>query len=293
VNPLNLNDTIVGGLDYSGISNRGLQLWVNPFDGTLSNGSIQTLVQDTTQHGVSISGLGTWVMEYGGQQFDTGVAVKRDSASDGSGGWHHIMLVRPFGAAGGGRMYVDGQGIGAIAGGYNGADANYLTVGATTGDLANENPNDDPGQSNFFRGVIDNLELFVLGQNGSANFGTFNFATDNQFAANQLQQFSAADVNRDGNVNQGDVGVLAANFDTANRVNGVVLPDLAFRGRGDLNLDGSIDLLDAFILHQGLLAVGEAGINFAALTGAIPEPTSWCLAAGVCCALASGRRRRA
>jgi hypothetical protein len=230
-------------------------------------------------------------MEYGGQNFDTGVAVKRDNASDGSSGWHHVMLVRPSGTVGGARLYVDGLGIGAIGGGYDGGDANYLTLGASTGNLANDNQDDNPGQSNFFRGVIDDLEMFVVGQNATTNFGAFDFAADNEFAAAQLAGKNAADVNGDGFVNQSDVAVLAANFDTANRVNGVALPDLAYRNRGDLDLNGVIDLLDAFVLHQGLLAAGQAGINFAALTGVVPEPTAIALAwATLGVALAQRRR---
>ena len=237
---VNENDqAIVGTLDYSEISDRGYQFWVNPNDASIGNGNTQAVVLDTTQHGVTITGAGTWNVQYGGQAFDTGVAVKTDGDPDGSGGWHHVMLVRPNGTGSGARLYVDGQGVGAIPGGYDGGDPNYLTVGASTGNLADMDSSNDPGQADFFHGVIDDLEMFVLGVNGADfDYGTFDFAADNEFAANDLIGVDPADVDRDGFVNPDDVTVFATNFDTANVVNGVALPDLAYRERGDLNFDG-------------------------------------------------------
>ena len=275
-NELNINNTITGTLDYSGIANRGYQFWVNPTDASLGNGNVQSVVSDTNQHGVAITGTGTWSIQYGGQEFDSQVTVKTDGAADGSGGWHHIMLVRPRGAAAGAHLYVDGQAIAAIGGGYNGADANYLTLGASTGNLADADGGNDPGQSEFFSGVIDDLDMFVLGVNGADfDFGTFDFATDNEFAADALVGLNPADVDRSGAVNQADVSAFAPNFDTSNLVNGVAVGDLTFRDQGDLNFDGTINLADAFILHGGLLAAGFGGLDFSQLgSGVIPEPST-------------------
>ncbi|MGI9429366.1 MAG: PEP-CTERM sorting domain-containing protein [Bythopirellula sp.] len=293
VNELDINNTITGTLDYSGISDRGYQFWVNPTDASLGNGNLQAVVLDSNQHGVEITGTGTWAVQYGGQQFDSGVSVKLDGAADGSGGWHHVMLVRPNGAGGGAHLYVDGQGVGAIGGGYNGADANYLTLGASTGNMADADGGNDPGQGDFFSGVIDNLDMFVLGENGAAfDYGTFDFATDNDFAANELIGVNPADVNRSGGVDQTDVAVFAPNFDTVNLVNGVAVPDLDYRDQGDLNFDGTIDLADAFILHGGLMAAGFGGLDFSVLKSPVPEPSTIAILIGAASIVAIGRRRQ-
>lgn len=269
---------VIGTLDYSGIANRGFQFWVNPNDAALGDGT-QAVVLDGNQHGVLISDTGTWVMRYAGTDFDTGAPVKLDAVE---GGWSHVMLVRPFGAASGVSLYLDGEGVGGAAGGYNGADATYLTLGANTGNLSDLDAGNDPGTGNFFTGVIDDLEMFVLGTSTAdrIEYGAFNFATDNEFAAAELMGVNPADVNRDGDVDADDVNELLSNWRFTNTINGITVSGLSLRDQGDLNFDGVVDIRDAVILHNGLLAAGGTGLDFAQLGTAVPEPTS-CLMLGI------------
>ncbi|MEM9660338.1 MAG: hypothetical protein AAF961_18390, partial [Planctomycetota bacterium] len=57
--------------DYTGIANRGFQLWVQPAVADAA----QSIVLDTNQHGLRISADGTWSMRYDGSDFDSDLAV--------------------------------------------------------------------------------------------------------------------------------------------------------------------------------------------------------------------------
>jgi hypothetical protein len=194
-----------GTLDYEGITNRGFQFWVRP-DGT-GQGRLQSLVNDTNQHGVAISSNNTWVMRYGGVSVDSGTAAAFDA-------WSHVMVVRPSGAASGSRLFVDGVAVAARGGGYNGANEFPLVVGANTGDPLGD-PGQFPGTSEHFDGIIDDLEMFVMGTSTVTftDYGTFDFATDNEFAAAALSTYVPGDATGDGLV-QGD-GSGGVNDDVA------------------------------------------------------------------------------
>ena len=254
-----------GPLDYSGISNRGFQLWVYP---TLAGSAErQNIVMDTLQHGVGITMTGNWFMQYANTEIDTGVAVTTNQ-------WHHIMVVRPFGPTGsnsGARMYLDGIAISAASGGYDGEDNNLLAISSNTGD----NINNFPGFSNFFSGTLDELEMFVMGTSTDTQFdyGTFNLGEDNDFIAGQLTGV-AGDVNQDTVFNQLDKDAFIAGWLSVNLVNGVPAGDLTTIGDGDLNFDGSTDLYDLVIMQDALAAAGMAAISGDDLTGSVPEPST-------------------
>ncbi|MCA9188247.1 MAG: hypothetical protein KDA99_21615, partial [Planctomycetales bacterium] len=255
--------------DYSGINNRGLQFWANP--DPAGNGNVQALVQDTEQHGVRISAAGTWIMRYNNVDVDSGVGVQ-------FGEWSHLMLVRPSGAAGGSQLYLNGVAIAARGGGYNGGDERPLTVGANTGDGSPV----FPGTADFYTGIIDDLELFVLGTSTATqtDYGTFDLGSDNPVAVELLSGFVAGDINGDGVVNGDGTGLAASDDITAyldnwlfeNRVNGILTGDVNTRQHGDFDFDGIVDLDDWQVLR--MTHPNGAGLNLGALLNArgVPEP---------------------
>jgi trimeric autotransporter adhesin len=265
--PADPSTTITGTLDYTSITDRGFQFWVNP--SSAGQGRDESLVLDTNQHGVRITATGNWSLRFGATDFDTTAAVGFDS-------WHHVMVVRPFGSAGGARMYVDGNAVAFAPGDYDTTDANYLTLGASTGDLADGVPGNEPGGGELFAGTIDNLEMFVLGLSSTVQYGAFVLPTDNAFIANRLSGKPLGDVNLDNFTNQTDIDLFSAHWQETKTVNGMVLGDLETRMNGDFNFDGVVDIFDAAVLHQGLLAAGfSSGLDFSRLgRDVVPEPSA-------------------
>jgi hypothetical protein len=269
---LGLPETAAGSLgnglgnpnDYNGISNRGYQLWVYP----TSNAAAQSVVMDTNQHGVRVSADGNWSMRYNGNDVDSAMPVV-------TGQWSHVMLVRPFGAAGGSQLYVDGVVAAATGGNYNGDDNASLVLGSNTGRDADGNFTG--GTEEFFSGVMDNLEMFVLGTNTSdpsTDYGAFDAQVDNAFIAGALKGLPDGDVNMNGVLEPvADVDAFVAGWLNVNDVNGIRAGDLGSRAAGDLNFDGITDLSDAFLLHEALSAAG-GGLDFSVLTTAVPEPST-------------------
>ena len=129
------------------------------------------------------------------------------------------------------------------------------------------------GTEEFFSGVMDNLEMFVLGTSTGADpedFGTFDPQTDNQYIAGVMAGVPDGDVNMNGLLEPvADVDAFVAGWLNLNEVDGMQVGDLGSRALGDLNFDGITDLNDAFILHEALSAAGGG-----ALTAAVPEPST-------------------
>ena len=285
-----LGGDVAGPLNYNGIANRGFQFWARPDQA--GSGSAQSLVADTEQHGVRITAGGNWEVQYAGALIDTGTAVNFDA-------WSHVMLVRPFGGTNGARFYVDGVLVEAAPGGYFGDDNTPLVVGANTGAT--------PGTADYYDGLIDDLELFVMGDNSNdpgpppgEDYGTFDLATDNEFVADALASITTGDLTGDDRVlgdgsggPNDDVAVFIANWGFTNDLNGVVAGDLVTRAQGDLNLDGITDFADWFILRANHEA--PAGLDLVALlggSGQVPEPSSVVLVASLAGVAVLIRRRR-
>jgi hypothetical protein len=259
-----------GALDYMGISNRGFQFWARP-----ASTAVQTLVMDTNQHGVRINSNGRFSMRYAGLDFESTQPVTANT-------WYHIEVVRPAGAAGGSRMYVNGVAVAFAPGGYN-DDWADLTVGANTAGDDQATPGFTGGTMEFYTGIIDDLRMFVIGTSTSTtpvNYGGFNLAVDNQFIASTMSGIKgvAGDVTNDGALNQADKDAFIAGWLDRRLVNGFQLGDLVSRGQGDLNLDGITDIQDLLVFQNALAGAGIGAITPADLQG-VPEPSTTLLIA--------------
>jgi hypothetical protein len=262
-----LGGGVGGTLDYTGIVNRGFQFWVKP-----TSTALQSLVMDTNQHGARINSSGRFSMRYAGADYDSTLQVA-------SGSWYHVMVVRPSGAAGGSRMYVNGVVVAAAAGGYN-VDSSDLVVGSNT---SGTQDNFTGGTGEFFNGIIDDLEMFVLGSNTAANYGAFNPFTDNKFIDFTLTSVVGDIAGNDGVITQTDKNAFLAGWLDRRIVNNVQVGDLTSYAQGDLNFDGVTDIADLARFQQTLTGAGVAAITPTELAAAaVPEPsTAAMLAAGL------------
>jgi hypothetical protein len=273
-------------LNYNSLFDRGLQFWVRP-----ASSAVQSLVMDTNQHGVRIDSTGRFSMRYAGTDYASTVPVVPNT-------WYHVEVVRPLGAAGGSRLYVDGIAVAAAAGDYN-ADTADLVVGSNT---AGDETSFTGGTEEFFSGVIDDLKMFVIGQAAAttdpprpaADYGLFNPAIDNDFIASPLTGIKgvAGDVTNDGLLNQADKDAFIAGWLDRRVVNGIQVGDLISRAQGDLNLDGITNLHDLVLLQGALPAAGLAAITAAELQAAVPEPATAMLLLSAALNLALLRSRR-
>jgi hypothetical protein len=252
-----IEPSLPGPLNYTNIVDRYFQMWVKP--DSASQAVTQSVAMDTNQHGVRIVG-GNWSMRYAGTDFDSGSAVAFDT-------WSHVMLARPFGPPGGSRLYINGVAVTAAPGGYDGSATEELVVGSDTS--RDENRNFTGGTTEFYHGLIDNLDMFILGDNtdvGGQDWGDFEFHVDNEFAADVLSGVQVADVNLDGMVDGDGTQPAAIDDVTAfvegwlfeNNINGVRVGDLVSRAQGDLNFDGITNLPDWAILNAANPALGAA-----------------------------------
>jgi len=261
-----------GTLNYIGLVDRGFQLWVQPAATTA-----QSIVMDTNQHGARISTNGNFSMRYANQDFDSTLAVV-------PGTWYHVMVVRPAGSAGDARMYVDGVAVAAAPGGYDGADTADLVVGSNTaGDDGGVSGGEGftGGTEEFFSGIVDDMTMFVIGDNSSdvgpppgQDYGEFNFASDNGFAAFTLSGV-AGDVDNNGVLEAADRDAFITGWMRENLVNNVRVGDLNTLGNGDLNFDGITDISDLALMQAALPIAGLDAITAAELNGtAVPEPSA-------------------
>jgi hypothetical protein len=297
-------------LNYEGIFSHGISFWAKPDQAKLGNGSRQDLVIDTPENGVYISGSGNWGLQFdGGGDSEVSVASTLDS-----NGWAHVMQIgglqdlkngsSPFQSA----LYVNGKAV-MVTAASQGADANTtaMSVGAN-----------QAGTGNFYSGVIDNLAVFLWGDNSNQlgadgvpggtnglgglnadgqNWGSFSLLEDNEYVALQIASLGigtlkAADVNLDGSVNQSDVTALLGHWRKENIVNGIHIGDWETRQNGDLNLDGKTDIFDAIILRDGLAAAGAGALDLSLFTNPrVPEPGTAALAIGALVVLGGVTRR--
>jgi hypothetical protein len=276
--------TTPGPNNYNGVLTRGMQLWVYP--NSASSTVNQWIVRDTQQHGMGINNQGEWQLSYGNTTVDSNVDVVFNQ-------WYHVMVAMPGTLPNREVLYIDGVAIAARQANYaNGTDFS-LVVGADTGNTTSSN-----GDSDRFRGVVDELEMFVWGNVFDVNTGTitplgqFDFATDNEYADTLLTDI-AGDVDQNGTFEQADIDVFVENWLSEKVVNGVRVGDMSTIENGDLNFDGITDLLDMALLRGAISGSGSgASFDLTALNQlGVPEPSALAFAALSLTALLSMRRR--
>ncbi|MGL4514270.1 MAG: LamG-like jellyroll fold domain-containing protein [Lacipirellulaceae bacterium] len=271
--------------DFTGVSNRGLQLWARPSAST--PGTAQTLIADTNQHGVRINATGAYAMRYAGADYASTVTATPNV-------WKHVMVVR--GAGGASAMYIDGVAVALATGGYDGEDTADLVLGA---DTAGDEMSFTGGQSGFYSGLLDDVELFVIGavrgpnpSNGNVveNFtATFSLGRDNDFAASVLSGVPG-DLDQDGDLDASDRSAFVAGWLSEKRIANRRVGDVTTIRNGDLNFDGVTDIADLAAFQAAITGAGLAAITAGELV-AVPEPVAMLTAlAGL--ALASPKRRR-
>lgn len=295
--------------NYETVYAHGISLWAKPTASALGQSRTQGLIFDTLEQGIYITPSDTWGLwfdDFDGPGIDSGVDVNTVA----NNGWTHVMQLAGFDDPTGGKsrtvgaLLVNGVAVAAINSPYD-TDFSPLVVGAQSDGLG--------GQLNHYAGTLDDVRLFLWGNNTGQNsgdgrlgqnWGTLDLAVDNDWIKNQLQTLgvtSRADVNLNGALSGNGTGPAATDDVTAfiqgwrsrRLVNGIQVGDWTSRQNGDLNYDGIVDLRDAFILHQGLIGAGAGGLDFGLLGIGVPEPgTATLFLVGSLALAATDRSRR-
>ena len=139
--------------------------------------------------------------------------------------------------------------------------------------------------------------MYVYGtttsQNSPVAYGTYNFATDNAFAASPITGFKGVpgDVNNSGSLTQADKDAFIAGWMQKRVVNGFQIGDMLSYSQGDLNLDGITNIQDLLLMQTALSGAGMGSITANDLAG-VPEPASALLAIVAMLPIAVARRPR-
>lgn len=262
--------------NYEGILSHGIEVWAKPSASGLGQGTLQHIVRDTDDGGgIYISENDTWGLDYDDELFESNVAV--DTSGDG---WTHLMqlggVADPTGgtSAAIGVLLVNGVAVAATDDVYDSAEQ-VLSVGSN-----------QTGDDNFYTGQLDDLSIFLWGDNSAVadgplgqsgqDYGALNLSEDNDWIAQELASLGvtdAGDVNVDGTVDLDDVTAFVDNWLSRQLVNDTQVGDWNSRQLGDLNYDGIVDLKDWGILNADNPAAGAAALS--ALRGStVPEPSS-------------------
>ena len=278
---------ISGGENYAGISDRGYQLWAKPV--ALPTTGNAFVIDDADQHEFRVTSTGFWSPE-------TRNAAQTSTASVALNTWTHVAQVRPNGNAGGSLAWVNGVAVVSQTGDYPssltglviGANATTDGVGGTL----------IPGAGTYFAGLIDEIDMFVLG----GTYGAFSYTADNGYFTDVFlpsknafysyvdatgplgtpdghndKVWVAGDMNFDGVKNQADINAFIAGWRSSNAASilgtGPKFGDYVTLGKGDLDLDGDTDIADWGRLRTVFAGVGSIVMPSAAQLGlAVPEP---------------------
>lgn len=284
--------------NYTNLLGHGMQGWVYPSQAGINAETYQSIMFDTVlTGGPAITADGKW------SQTNSGHVGTLPGTVDVVGNqWYHMMHHnQPLG----GNNFASVLFIDGIAVSLNldtipviGGAVNYtynLHFGAA--ELA-----DDEGYDSFFTGALDDIEMYVFGDNssdGGRNYGTFDLFADNAWIQNEINNDSnlngtlaMGDVNRDGTVS-GDGTGPAASDDVTALIDGWrsekvlvgahssnPVGDWETWGWGDLNTDGVVNFSDWYLLREA--HPNGATLNLGGLLQArtVPEPTSILLLIG-------------
>jgi len=315
-------------LNYDGIFNRGIQVWAKPNGGT--TGVVQTIVQDSLQHGIIITASDTWAMTFDGDPnpsnltLDSGLAVGSTGQTTGANanevsanGYTHLMAlsgayigipgepdvfdVRGEGSALGALFYVNGVAVSGTDDFFYDADITELSVGSSQ-DAAGD----------FYHGDLDDLRIFVWGDNSDTtatnnnglavgtDYGRLDLGETNEWIKAELAELGVTlkgDADLDGDVDDDDVTAFIDDWAKVRLVpeaNGdqVIAGDwVSRRDNSDLNFDGLTDFADWFLLRAD--HPNSASLNLGELLAArsAPEPSTVALLAVVLSGCLLGRRR--
>jgi hypothetical protein len=267
-----------GAPGYTGITTRYIDTWVRPTGGA---GTRRDVVNDSGRFSVFLNTSNNWAILNGTTTVNSTTPAALNT-------WTHVMH-RTFGSGQGAALYVNGIAVAATNQGYATGDQTGAALDIIIGAGLNRT-------SNFFQGQLDEMTIGVAGNNtgqpGGRNYGNFTLATDNDFVRQNLVGVNPGDINRDGLVNNVDINTFVTNWRRVQQVNGVTVGDLNSRLFGDLNMNGTVDIDDAFTLHAALRAAGAgAGLDFS-LLGSVPEPGSSLLLILGFAGLALARKRQ-
>jgi hypothetical protein len=298
--------------NYAGITSHGMQGWVYP---EVLTGSYQQIVFDTQlTGGPAINAAGQWAMSNSDHTSGAdGIApVPASVAVPAANQWYHFMFNAQNTGGDNFRtvLYIDGIAVAANDDPIPEFDVNSTTrigpflVGA--GEMANNPPAATPGEvvfmpTDFFTGVVDDLDVYVYGQGSAFDAGNFNLLNDNEWIRNEIDNdpllqgtLGPGDVNRDGVVDDDDIVAFVAGWRQQKLFEGahntLTVGDWETWGWGDMNLDGRVNYSDWFILRanhpngSGLVLGDWLNGN------AVPEPST-CLVLALS-ALAVGFRFR-
>jgi len=150
----------------------------------------------------------------------------------------------------------------------------------------------------FFKGAIDDLKIYSV--DFDAN-DTFNLLEDNDYIADQIFAMASitadmlpmGDITIDGDVDQDDIDAFVDGWLFSKKLQGahneVYVGDWETYQKGDINLDGQVNLEDAYLLHLGLSAAATGSAS----GSAVPEPATLAtFLLGVIGLAAGGMRRR-
>ena len=274
---------------------QGLQMWVYVKPDKLGVGR-QALISDTLNTGGPvITASGLWSQNFSNHPLDSHIEATVPVIPNV---WHHVAqhiylnsdANAPTVIPGSGDaphlytsvVYVNGVAVSASNDSSTGEGNGEFVIGA-----------EGSTPTNYFSGVIDELTIYTSGPN------EFNLLEHNDFVVDFLpQDYKPGDIDFDGVVGPSDVEAFVDGWRKEKRLNSfhnsVWIGDLETLGWGDINLDGRVDLADAFLLNQALLDSGAGGLDFSLLSGgaAVPEPASVALLLVAALAGAAALKRR-
>ena len=273
--------------DYTGIEDRGYQLW---FKLATPTDSWQHILDDADEHSVIVNPQNAISFEMRSDGDGQGTVNSDVAATPGE--WMHVAQIRSNGVNGGVWGYINGRAVVSQSGLYDSSSLD-LAIGADVED-------DMLGGTAFtpnYNGLVSDIEMFVFG----GGFGAYDYTTDNGYFTDVFlpgqsgysyadanldghndNAWIKGDINFDGSLDVDDVNAFVDGWRSANdgSINGAGpgVGDYASLGLGDLDLDGDTDVDDWIVLRGTGVTAGVGSLSDLLATN-VPEPTSLVLLA--------------